>query len=107
MKPRPKEKESDIQHAVLQYLSLKGIFHYRNSVGAFKTERGFYRFGAVGSGDIIAVIGGIYVAIEIKGTGKSQTPAQETFQANLEHAGGQYWLIHSLDELINKLETLK
>jgi hypothetical protein len=46
-------KESAIQPQILQYLSLKGIFHYRNNSGGFKDANNhFYRFGALGSPDM-------------------------------------------------------
>jgi hypothetical protein len=60
-------KESEIQRQILDYLALKGIFHYRNNSGAFKDSAAhFYRFGALGSPDIICVIKGQYVRIEVK-----------------------------------------
>ena len=60
-------KESDIQRQILDYLSLRRIFHYRNNSSAFDNGHGrFYRFGAKGSPDSICVIGGLYVGIEVK-----------------------------------------
>ena len=52
-------KESDVQRQILDYLTLKRIFHYRHNSGAFKDSNNqFYRFGALGSPDIICVING-------------------------------------------------
>jgi hypothetical protein len=60
-------KESDVQRQILDYLALKHVFHYRNNSGAFQRDDGhFYRFGALGSPDIICVVDGRYVGIEIK-----------------------------------------
>jgi hypothetical protein len=57
-------KESFLQRQILDYLALKGIFHYRNNSGAFDNGRGgFYRFGTKGSPDIICVIEGQYIGI--------------------------------------------
>jgi hypothetical protein len=45
-----KVKESEVQKQILDYLALKGIFHYRNNSGAFvDAQKHFYRFGALGS----------------------------------------------------------
>jgi hypothetical protein len=60
-------KESETQKQILDYLALKRIFHYRNNSGAFvDSQKHFYRFGALGSPDIICVIKGQYVGIEVK-----------------------------------------
>ena len=100
-------KESDLVKSCLEYLTLKRIFHHRNNTGAFSTSTGgFYRFGAVGSSDIISVVDGRYIAIECKVKKNPQSPAQKQFQQELEQAGGKYLLVYSLDELINKLKEL-
>lgn len=95
---------SELVRACEQYLQIKGIFHYRNNSGALKTATGgFVRFGAVGSPDLIAVIKGQYIGIECKmGTGR-QSPGQKEFEKNLIRAGGKYWLIRDVQELIIKL----
>jgi hypothetical protein len=54
-------KEPDLQKQILDYLALKRIFHHRNNSGAFvDSQKHFYRFGALGSPDIISVIAGQY-----------------------------------------------
>lgn len=98
-------KESDVQRAILDYLVLKRIFHYRNNSGAFKRDDGhFYRFGAVGSPDIVCVINGQYVGIEVKAPGGRQSEHQKEFQRRLELAGGKYVLATSLDSVMKALE---
>lgn len=101
------EKEKDVQKACLDYLAARGFFHYRNNTGAFKDKGtgAWYRFGTVGSPDIIAVINGVYVAIECKGTKGKQSDAQKDFEDRLIQAGGEYFLVRSLDELINSLDS--
>jgi hypothetical protein len=55
-------KESAIQAQIIQYLMLKGIFHYRNNSGRFVNSAGHhYKFGALGSPDIICVVNGQFV----------------------------------------------
>jgi hypothetical protein len=97
-------KESYVQRQILDYLALKGIFHYRNNSGAFKRDDGhFYRFGALGSPDIICVIKGQYVGIEVKAPKGKQSEHQKEFQKNLESAGGKYILAYSLDDVMLSL----
>jgi hypothetical protein len=95
-------KESDVQRQILDYLALKGIFHYRNNSGAFKRDDGhFYRFGALGSPDIICVINGQYVGIEVKAPKGKLRASQVELQKNLEAAGGRYILARSLDDVVH------
>jgi hypothetical protein len=59
-------KESECP-TTLEYLALKRVFHYRNNSGAFvDANKHLYRFGALGSPDIVCVIRGQYVGIEVK-----------------------------------------
>lgn len=95
-------KESELQRQILDYLALKRIFHYRNNSGGFKDAAGhFYRFGALGSPDIICVIDGQYVGIEVKAPKGKQSDHQKEFQRKLEEAGGKYILAYSLDDVMN------
>lgn len=95
-------KESELQKQILYYLALKRIFHYRNNSGGFKDAAGhFYRFGALGSPDIICVIDGQYVGVEVKAPKGTQSDHQKEFQRKLEEAGGTYILAYSLDDVTN------
>jgi hypothetical protein len=85
---------------------LKHVFHYRNNSGAFKRDDGpFYRFGFSGSPDIICVIKGQYVGIEVKAPKGRQSEHQKEFQRQLEGAGGQYVLPYPLEHVMNGLST--
>jgi len=97
-------KETDVQRAILDYLALKRIFHYRNNSGAFKRDDGhFYRFGALGSPDIVCVVNGQYVGIEVKAPGGKQSEHQKEFQRQLEAAGGRYIIVHSIDDVLAQI----
>jgi hypothetical protein len=94
-------KEKDIQKNILEYLEIKRIFHYRNNTGSFVSPTGgYYSFGATGSPDIICVINGIYTGLEVKRPKGKQSENQKIFQDNLEKAGGKYYLVYSLDDVI-------
>jgi hypothetical protein len=75
-------KESDVQRQAINYLALKHVFRYRNNSGAFKRDdRHFYRCGATESPDIICVIKGQYVGIEVKAPKGEQSEHQKKFSA--------------------------
>ena len=97
-------KESEIQRQILDYLALKRIFHYRNNSGAmvseYKGKKRFMRFGATGSPDIVCVIKGQYVGLEVKTPKGKQSEHQKAFQKKLEAAGGRYLLVRSFDDVV-------
>ena len=99
-----KSTEKDTQKLILDYLIAKRIFHYRNNSGAFKREDGhFYRFGALGSPDIICVLKGQYVGIEVKDVRGVQSDNQRKFEQELVIAGGKYILAKSLEDVVQSL----
>lgn len=98
------EKEADIQHAILDYLALKRIFHWRNNSGALKTEKGrFVRFGAVGSPDIFALRNGTLYAIEVKTQKGRVSEAQAKFLVEFNRAGGVPVIARTIDDVTTKL----
>lgn len=101
------EKESDIQRTILDWLAAKRIFHYRQNTGAFKDARGgFYRFGTLGAPDIVAVIGGTYIGIEVKAPRGAQSHDQREFEGRLRMAGGVYVLARSVEDVEQTLAPL-
>ena len=61
--------------------------------------------GQKGSADISATIRGLSVKIEVKMKDR-QSEHQKAYQAEIERAGGIYWLVRSFDEFIEKYKTL-
>jgi len=106
MTDRRQPKEADIQRLILDWLAAKRIFHYRQNTGAVKTEDRFFRFGTVGAPDIVAVIAGQYVGIEVKAPRGSQSPGQREFEGRLRMAGGVYVLARSLEDVEAALRPL-
>ncbi len=97
--------ENQIQDAILGLLTAMRIFHYRNNSGAYQAEHGSYiRYGAQGSPDIIMVVNGIYIGLEVKREGEKQKSSQIAFQASLEKAGGKYHIVRSVDDVIKILK---
>lgn len=97
-------KESNLVHTILDYLAYKRIFCWRNNSGAFKTEKGFYRFGSVGSPDIFCIVGGLCIGLEIKAGKNKQTDWQKQWQKDFEKAGGRYVLAYSLEDVMKYVQ---
>jgi len=104
-KLKPKIRERDIQKSILDWLSLRRIFHWRASVGAMKIRGHFYHFGQAGQPDIMAVLKstGQFCGIEVKAGGKEQSRKQREFQAEVERAGGLYIVAHSLEDVTSRI----
>ncbi len=96
--------EHSIQADILEYLEKAQIMHWRNNSGTLRKGRHWITYGCVGSPDIICVIAGRFVGVEVKDAKKKQEPEQVKFQARLEAAGGRYLLVRSVDELRAGLE---
>lgn len=103
------ETEHDIQRTILSYLEVHRIFHYRQNTGGFhkdyqnkigETKKNFVKFGAKGAPDIVCVVNGRYVGIEVKGPKGKQTDDQLNFSDSLRAAGGYYILARSVEEVI-------
>ncbi len=95
--------EKATQAAILDYLALKRIFHWRNNTGTFKPESGgFYRFGTPGSPDIFVVLppAGQLMGIEVKDVKGRLNENQVSFKERLEAAGGIYLLARTLDDVM-------
>lgn len=102
--------EKATQKAILDYLTYKGIFHYRQNTGAFQSQykgkNSFVKFGTPGAPDIVMVVDGVYVGIEVKDSARTCSPIdllnenQKLFKQNLERAGGKYIIARSLDDVM-------
>lgn len=104
-------KESEIQAEIFNNLVNLGIFCFRNNSGAFageyKGKKRYIQFGLPGSSDLIAIVEGIFVGIEVKRPGGKQSDYQKAFQRNVEEAKGIYILAFSWDDvtkIINQIQ---
>lgn len=104
--------EAQIQHSILHYLgTVRGGYFWRNNVGAVQTQykgkSGFLRFGKVGSSDIIGVLRGRLIAIEVKTQKGKVSDAQRDFLTNIERCGGYAIIARSLDDVIALVDRIK
>ena len=105
-------KEREIQRAVLEYLRLRKFFCWKNNtVGIYKKDTGKYiPSQSVGAPDIFLVIKGQIYGLEIKSEKGKQSESQKRWQLLFEAAGGKYFIVNSLSELlkiISKYEEKK
>ncbi len=100
----PRISEQSIKLQILDWLKLKRIFHRRQNVVAMKKGKHFIRSGPKGIPDLWCVINGVYVGLEVKRPGGEQSRFQKDFEVEVTRAGGKYFIVHSLEEVIECLK---
>ena len=109
-------KESQIQKEILHWLSLQPkdqMFSWRMYTGPIvrgnplKGKTFFTPNPCPGLPDIIVIIKGRFVGLEIKQPKGRQSTEQKTFEQAIKKAGGFYFLIRSLDEAIQAINSIK
>ena len=113
-----KPLERDVLRACLDYLKLRGVFHFRvNNAGIFNQKSGgYFHHGMLGISDIIAVLPqiieihgekvtqGVICCIEVKSpTGKTSTH-QDAFLGQINRLGGLGVVVRSVDDLKKALD---
>lgn len=98
--------EKDIQKAILDYLTLRSIFHYKhNNSGIYKPSTGSYiPSQSKGAPDIVCIIEGRYVGFEVKTRKGRLSDDQVEFHKKILAAGGIIFVVRSLDEAIEAVE---
>lgn len=99
--------ETDIHNRILVALSKefhpRGIF-WRQNAGRVRSDRGAWvSLGPPGISDIVGVIDGRSVFVEVKTANGKQRKAQKNFQAAAERAGGIYIIARSPEDAISQL----
>jgi hypothetical protein len=110
---------------VLDFLNLSGHFcertgnegrvidnrkTYTDVIGRQKTIGTVKRIkssGTKGTSDLKAVINGRMIAIEIKYGKDRQSEAQKDYQAMVERAGGEYWIVKNFEQFFDLYQEFK
>jgi hypothetical protein len=99
--------EGAVLAGCLRYLEIRGIYHWRNSVGALQVRPGqWYRFGLKGSSDIMGVLpSGRFLAGEVKAPRGRLSSEQRQFLEDVRNLGGLAVVVKSWRELDNALRA--
>lgn len=108
--------EKDIQNTICKYLKAKKYFFWRNNnipvygrnnAGAM-TFRSMGKYTMKGLPDIIIILNGIFIGVEVKRVGiKKLRPDQEIFQKLCIDNKTHYFVVHSLEQLLQYLQYLE
>lgn len=95
---------SILTKAVVAILAANGWFVWKGGGGCARNKQGdWFRIGAVGAPDLYAIKGGETLFIEIKAGKDRLSPAQESFKEQVEKHGGDYLVVHHLEDMIEYL----
>lgn len=101
----PAAREQDIQRAILDALAWRGVFAIRLNSGAIRTEAGgMVRGCPPGTPDILCIVNGAAVFLEVKRPGKRPTALQTEMHARLRAAGARVAVVTSVDEAMEEIE---
>jgi hypothetical protein len=100
--------EAEIQRAILQWLRIKRIFHWRqNTLGVFDQKTQRYRPSAMrGVSDILGILpGGKFLAIEVKSRTGKLSEYQEDFLDGIKSNGGLAICARSIGDVEQALSS--
>jgi hypothetical protein len=100
--------ENDLTNAALQYLTMRGVYCWRNNSGAYKPEGStrYIRYGYPGSSDILGVtMDGRMVACEVKGQFGTLSSHQKAFLEEVASRGGVGVVIRANQDWQGALDT--
>jgi hypothetical protein len=101
--------ENPIQQAILAAIGTRpDLRAWRNNSGALKDVNGrLVRFGLTGSADILGImVGGRFLAIEVKAPGEDLSPQQRKFRETILMFGGLHVVARSVEDAIKALPPL-
>ena len=103
------KEENLIQNAIMDYLSIRNVFHWRNNTTPIydPTRHCFRKMNSKkGVPDIICIIKGRFVGIEVKTDKGKQNPDQKKFEIDCLNNGGVYCLARSIDDVQEMLKEV-
>lgn len=104
-----KSTQAQIKASIAQYVELQGGYGVVTNIAGIpiKGDRGSYRRNKEmsGLGDVLVCWGGLFLQFEVKRTSQEElSDGQKEHKRRLEHAGGIYYQVTCLDEVIEILK---
>lgn len=99
--------ERDILAAIRVYLRQRHVTHWRvptTGQVSSHTASGFQHNPARGMPDLLCILGGQFLGIEVKTATGRLRPAQVAFRDAVHHAGGLYLVARSVDDVQRLLD---
>lgn len=111
---RGEKLESEIQREICDWLATTPVLFWRsNNIPPPARPGSAFKFRALpkyvprGLPDLIAIVDGHILCIEVKRPGMKLRPEQAEFGAKLVMAGASYHVVHSLEEVMRIPEIIR
>lgn len=99
--------EQRIQYEICMYLQSQGIYFFSIPLEATKGKGNFTSTGMrPGTSDMVIVLPGRVIFVEVKNEVGQQRPAQKLFQKRVEELGHLYVLARSVEDVKKVLTSL-
>lgn len=100
--------EKHLQNRIIEFMNeaTKGLFWQNDSIGIRGRKRE-NKYRPNGVPDILGVVNGIFVGIEVKSKTGRMLPSQIEFSLRFKKAGGLYFVIKSMEEMIETSKALQ
>lgn len=110
-KPRPAidQDTNDLTRDIIQHIRKLGGWATRVNVsGFYDPEKGFWRKGVTdpGTPDVMAVVNGLFLGIEIKTGADRLRPQQTAAKTVIQRAGGVFLVAKDIEQFRNELRTI-
>jgi hypothetical protein len=96
-----------LQQILLAHLNqIPGVWVWRANTGVARVEGRTVRFGLTGQADILGLVCGRFLAIEVKAPRGKQRPEQLHFEAQVTKHGGIYLLARDFASTLRAVATV-
>lgn len=101
--------EKEIEHGILHFLNaFLGVRAYKiQTTGVYDANRGCFRkrgkYVRKGMSDIIGIVEGRFLAIEVKSENGTLTPDQKSFILDVNESGGIAFVARSIQDVVTNL----
>ena len=104
----PNKSEAKVLAECLHWLKQHRVFHNRHDCGAGDLGHGFATYGIKHSGDIHGILlSGVHFEVECKrGGGGRLSEGQQQRMWDVRATGGEYWVVHGVEELVHYMRGL-
>lgn len=104
----PRRLEGAVLKDGLAYLALLKIPAIRVNVGMIPNGRGGFRTSTMrGVSDVIAIVDGMFLALEAKSAVGAQSEHQRKFQSEVERGGGVYAIFRCTEDVSRAVEKAR
>lgn len=99
--------EKHLQNRIIEFLNeaTNGLFWQNDSIGVRGRKRE-NQYRPNGVPDILGTVKGQFIGIEVKSKTGKMLPSQTEFSIRLKKAGGLYFVIKSIDDIIETCKAL-